>query len=694
MARFLLRSITKSDIDRMGRPYSFYRPSKRLIYMLFLIAGILSAIFPLALPIMIWVHYGFYKKLWSKPWKIFVGFIGSLALLGALTGIISDAIRLKINIFDSWYLHTPLQVLGGIGFGVFWGIILWLRLYLSQPAYKRLDVNEYTRTLWQYLVSNFWWKKRIETGAFNPDNCIIYGVENDKHSTGKPVYQRLEDILHAISFGETGSGKSQTLLRFIQAYMRNNLPAIIIDMKGDPKYRAAIKQLGDHYGTKVYEWSLGQEVGHYDPLASVPDARSQMDLVVRSLDWGETYYQNIAEDALKTIFEILSTTGPMQVEENGETVTCSYLESAYRLLDIPTLDNYINRYLKGPKYLQLRNDAHVLGQKLKKDSRDYSGLTAQLKPTVETSAGKSLRPEGKGAFSLQQVLSENACVVISLNSLANQKLARLIAALIMNDIQRMAGKLGENNKKPWLLAVDEFTHAGKTGFDAMLQQSRSSGARILISTQAQADITAMGEREQPGSGESFAKQITGQASTYILHRVDPDTADWVVPKLPKVVGMQKTYQTQEKDSWADADSGARGDHSLSTPEANPAIDADYLKNLRVGECVIYGDFLHRSMAGDLVSSRWDILRGVRRPRKMLVAHALTVRDRVLLSEAAQVAVEEAVEAEKVEIDRLRDLSSGVSSVPSVAGGSVVSEKESSGLSSGKAEFGLMDGDWV
>ena len=180
MARFLLRSITKSDIDRMGRPYSFYRPSKRLIYMLFLIAGILSAIFPLALPIMIWVHYGFYKKLWSKPWKIFVGFIGSLALLGSVTGIISEAIRLKINIFDSWYLHTPLQVLGGIGFGVFWGIVLWLRLYLSQPAYKRLDVNEYTRTLWQYLVSNFWWKKRIETGTFNPDNCIIYGVENDK----------------------------------------------------------------------------------------------------------------------------------------------------------------------------------------------------------------------------------------------------------------------------------------------------------------------------------------------------------------------------------------------------------------------------------------------------------------------------------------------------------------------------------
>jgi len=39
----------------------------------------------------------------------------------------------------------------------------------------------------------------------------------NKHSTGKPVYQRLEDILHAIAFGETGSGKSQTLLRFIQA---------------------------------------------------------------------------------------------------------------------------------------------------------------------------------------------------------------------------------------------------------------------------------------------------------------------------------------------------------------------------------------------------------------------------------------------------------------------------------------------
>jgi hypothetical protein len=702
MARFLLRSITDNDIEKMGRPYSFYRPSMGLIYSLFALAGITSVVFPLALPIMVWVHYGFYKKLWSKPWKIFVGFIGALALLAAITGITSEIGNLKTNIIESWYFTASLQFLGGIGFGVFWGIILWLRLYLSQPAYKRLDVHEYTRTIWQYLVSNLWWKKRIESGKFSPENCIVYGVENDKYSRGGPVYQRMEDILHALALGETGSGKSQTLLRFVRAYMQSNLPGIIIDMKGDPKYRAAIKQLGEAYGTKVYEWSLGQEVGHYDPLASVTDARSQMELVVRSLDWGEVYYRNLAEYALKIIFEVLNTTGPITAQEAGETVTYSYLESAHSLLDVPTLDNYINRHLKDPAHRQLRDDAYKLGLEIKKEPRSYSGITAQLKTIVETAAGKSLRPDGEGSFSLQQALNENAFVVISLNSLANKELARLIAALVMNDIQRIAGKLaGERNEKPWLLAVDEFTHAGKTGFDAMLQQSRSSGARLLISTQAHADIIAMGEREQAGSGESFANQITGQGSTYILHKVDSNTAEWVIPQLPKRVSMKKTYTGREKDHILDPDAGARGDQSLSTPDTKPVIDAAYLRGLDTGECVIYGDFLHRASAGDLVSSRWEILRGVRKPRKTLVAHVLTIRDHVLLSEATQIAAQKAVEAEAEELAHLRDLSSAasadsgyVAAVDSIAGSVVSGGSSSSGLSSGEAEFGLRGGDWV
>ena len=140
---------------------------------------------------------------------------------------------------------------------------------------------------------------------------------------------------------------------------------------------------------------------------------------------------------------------------------------------------------------------------------------------------------------------------------------------------------------------------------------------------------------------------------------------------------------------------------MSTPDTKPVIDAAYLRGLDTGECVIYGDFLHRASAGDLVSSRWEILRGVRKPRKTLVAHVLTVRDHVLLSEATQIAAQKAVEAEAEELAHLRDLSSAasadsgyVAAVDSIAGSVVSGGSSSSGLSSGEAEFGLRGGDWV
>ena len=129
---------------------------------------------------------------------------------------------------------------------------------------------------------------------------------------------------------------------------------------------------------------------------------------------------------------------------------------------------------------------------MKRDPRSYSGIIAQLKPLVETAAGRGMRPEGSNSFTLRQVFEEKAFVIISLNSLKQQSLARLLSALIMNDVQKLAGSLGGNSETPWLLAVDEFTHAGTTGLDAMLQQSRSSGARIMISTQSYADIVADG----------------------------------------------------------------------------------------------------------------------------------------------------------------------------------------------------------
>lgn len=693
MARYLMRDVS-NDRENMGRSHSLLRVSPQVSAVMLLLGILVSVIFPLAFVVSFWVSRGFQKKLWSSLWKVVVCVVGALGFLGAAAGLWATVPRLiqSENFVQLWYQNMALQALGGVGFGILAGVLWWLRTYLNQPAYARMRPTAYTRTLTQSLVSKFWFQRRIESGAFSPEDCIVYGVESDKYSRGLPVFQRMEDVLHTIVFGKTGSGKSQTMLRVILAYMRSNLPGIIIDMKGDPQYRAAIRKLGEESNVKVYEWSLAEELGHYDPLASGVDAHSQMELVVNSLSWGEDYYRNIAEDALKTLFEVLNVTGPLTVTENDKTVKCSYLESVYHLMDIATLESYVLENLQGAEHQHLQNDALALGAKVKRDPRSYSGIIAQLKPLVETAAGRGMRPEGSNSFTLRQVFEEKAFVIISLNSLKQQSLARLLSALIMNDVQKLAGSLGGNSETPWLLAVDEFTHAGTTGLDAMLQQSRSSGARIMISTQSHADIVAMGER----SGNSvFASQLTGQGSMLIVHQVDDDTAAWVEGRVPLRWSREETDTSHKKNSLLDSDSGALADQAFGRWVKVPALSAAAFTELGRGEFACVGNFVWRARRGDFVSSWWDIVRGVRVSRPMLVSRVLTVRDRAMLGEDVVVAGREAAEAEVRELSRMSELSVGVSGV---SGGSSGVVRRGVGVVPGVGveEFSSGDdgGDWV
>ena len=690
MSRFLARDISY-DRDRMGRRHALVRIGSQGTIIMGLFAMLTTAVFPLALPVMIWVGHGMLKKLWGKIWKASVSVIGYFFLLGTIAGIATfiTAENWSPGIISRWYLNICMQVIGGIGVGILWGHLWWLRVWLNQPTYKRLAHTAYTRTLLQATVSKFWWKKRVEKGSFAPDECIVYGVESDRYSRGIPVYQRMEDVLHMLILGRTGSGKSQTMLRVILSYMRAQLPGIIIDMKGDPKYRAEVKQLGESLGVRVYEWSLGDEVGHYDPLASEIDSHSQMELVINSLEWNEAYYRNIASDALKVIFDVLEATGPCTVEVQGQVVRCSFLESAYLLLDPVRLSSWVQKRLGD--YLLLREDALALAQKMKKDPRSYSGLVAQLKPIVDTKAGIGMRPDGVGAFNLRGVFDERAVVIISLNSLEYTSLAKMISALVMNDVKKMAGGLA-GNEVPWLLAVDEFSHAGAHGFDAMLQQSRSSGARLMISTQAYSDIVSMGERI--GSVESFAKQVAGQTSTTIFHNVDADTAAWAEGRVPKRWDVEETETSHKKNFVFDSDSGAVADQAFTRWHEVPAVSADAFKELEVGEFIVMGNFLHQARSGDFVSSRWEILRGMKRPRQMLIAKVKTVIDEALLSERALAAKDAAARVDAVELERVKQQNLVPTSASSgvVSGGfSVPVVPPVSGV--GVEEFGS-GGDWV
>lgn len=114
-----------------------------------------------------------------------------------------------------------------------------------------------------------------------------------------------------------------------------------------------------------------------------------------------------------------------------------------------------------------------------------------------------------------------------------------------------------------------------------------------------------------------------------------------------------------------------------------------------GELGEEGNFVWRARRGDFVSSWWDIVRGVRVSRPMLVSRVLTVRDRAMLGEDVVAAGREAAEAEVRELSRMSELSVGVSGV---SGGSSGVVRRNVGVVPGVGveEFSSGDdgGDWV
>ena len=179
MARYLMRDVS-NDRENMGRSHSLLRVSPQVSAVMLLLGILVSVIFPLAFVVSFWVSRGFQKKLWSSLWKVVVCVVGALGFLGAAAGLWATVPRLiqSENFVQLWYQNMALQALGGVGFGVFAGVLWWLRTYLNQPAYARMRPTAYTRTLTQSLVSKFWFQRRIESGAFSPEDlhCVRCGV--------------------------------------------------------------------------------------------------------------------------------------------------------------------------------------------------------------------------------------------------------------------------------------------------------------------------------------------------------------------------------------------------------------------------------------------------------------------------------------------------------------------------------------
>lgn len=571
------------------RKYSLLGGNMNTKFRLFLYMGlgIMFLVSLLISPIMLFTTIMVYWRsryyLWSKKFSFALFFISFAVFVltaplwaPAVTG--SFAVFTAPNIGQAWFdnqvsnllSYFVLALSGGVAYGLLWAG--WD--YSRTPEHR---YGERKRTLLQRLW--VWLQMRqMQNNTFRAEGEIVYGVDADSHSRGAVVTQGFKSVQNMMIYGNTGVGKTQTLMKIIRAAIEDKMPTFILDMKGGADLVEMCRVAAEKAGRPFYHFSFNGD-WHYDMFdrrdtgkSVIDTATVQASLLIESEVWSDEHYKSLAQSYLQTVFQVIAYTGNLKRRDGSATST---LESVAMLIDPHRLRQHVRSYLNDVRYSSVQQMALRWAETIERKPESVSGLAAKLENIVNTTAAQWLAP-GEKNFTMNQAWEENALVLISLNNSKNPTLSRNIGGYVVNDIKMLSG---EKNGKACLFVADEFTHAGD--LDALgdaVQQVRSSGFKVVLSTQAVTDIS----NDKKSVNEVAVNKLVGQSSTIIVHESDQITAEMFSKLAGNVWGVSTSHDTHERNSMLDVDRGSIADRGRIDDVAVPRLPADRITSMPVG----------------------------------------------------------------------------------------------------------------
>lgn len=602
--------------------------SKRARFGLFLFGAFLVLVSlpmsPLMIVIAFWVQHRAKTRQWTRVFPVVL--LAVAVLVAVLWG----------QVWVSWFTATVVDGWNGLWAGesvseallkhVSQMVPAWLvsgfvvglpagLIYAGWDAFRTPEwrVREKKRTTMQALRM-LWHRRLIESGRGRGEGEVVYGLENARHDSGAVVSQTMADMLHTLILGVTGSGKTQTMFRTLFPYIEDHSALFVIDLKGSRTTYETIQAKAKAEDRPFYGFTLNGPL-HYDPFRTKAgtDPTKQKDLFISAEEWSEEHYKGLAESFLLTLFKALEIGGPLP----GKSV----LASCGIFLNEPNeLAKYARAHLNKDEHYALQNQVMSRVAEVNKNPQSISGLMTKIGRIVDSVVGEWLAP-GPGMFSLREAWDEDAVVVFSLNHMAYPMLSGTVAAFVLQDMKSLAGEIQdmpETERKPWMMAVDEFTKANTTALSDSVTQVREAGGRVVLATQGWAEMVTAG-------GEPYAKTIWSQSVTKIVHSVDMDTAERFCREAGLKWGTEKSHDTNEQDGLLDIDRGGVQNRGRAKPVKIDRIDPSRFTAFRPGEFAMIGPMRWRANASDGLMDR-----GLRRKviKKTLVKQCLTIRESI------------------------------------------------------------------
>lgn len=372
---------------------------------------------------------------------------------------------------------------------------------------------------------------------------------------GRPVELRDVDAnLHTAIFGTTGTGKTTTVMNILESQLIKRVPSFYVDGKGDRALADKVQAYCARHQIPFYLFSMVGESCCYNPLDS-GGYTSKKDRIVELRGWSEPHYKVLAEGYLQTVMKVLSETG--------------------QAIDLST----VGRYLHPDALFELvrdarREDLRDEVARLEGRQKDISSLLGTVENLVDSELGHLFQCAGQSqVLTLAKAFEEKAMVYFCLQPLLFPSYAETLGRLVVNDLKALAAsQLSQAHVTPFYVFLDEFYVFAGPQVITLLNQGRSAGAHVVLSTQAPTDVISKGDQALLG-------QVITNCNNYIIQRQN-NPAD--AELLAGIIGTQAGF---EVSSQLSAETGASGLGNVKETQSY-IIHPDDIKRLELGEAIL------------------------------------------------------------------------------------------------------------
>ncbi|MCL6478857.1 MAG: type IV secretion system DNA-binding domain-containing protein [Peptococcaceae bacterium] len=437
-----------------------------------------------------------------------------------------------------WIDMLPFSITGGL-------ILSTIIVALTGGHKRQKDITPGPVTSWLK-------KKALNKVAKekHPDLGVLIGINNNSKQV---ILSDSELNQHCALLGTTGSGKTTTILNFVESAVTRNIPLIFIDGKGAQDLVVKVKSICEKYGRKFYLFNMHGESMHYNPLRH-GNISELKDKLISLTEWSEEHYKKVAERYLQLVFRCMSIT-----EEKID------LSKAFYYM-IPDNLAILARRIENT---EARNT--ILESIDQFSDLQLHGLAARLAVMAESEIGHLFMDNNDdNTIDLCRIINDNAVVLFTLDSLSYPEYSRLLGRLIITDIKSVATK--QKEKKIYAI-FDEFNVFASDAVVDLVSKSRSFGFHVIIGTQSLSDLERAG-------GPALAEQVIENCNTYIIQRQNSAVN---AEKLANMIGTKDSYETTyQVKSLFKLKTGVGSMRQTREYIVHP----DLIKRLKTGEAIL------------------------------------------------------------------------------------------------------------